>query len=239
MSSVNELSETPSNKAKNIFRNPTINVSATKETNIMQKNAYHSKKMAIYQLSKSGSKRLNDRRNLFAKSKFFLRKHQTCPDPSNESTSTKSKSEDLTNSSQTQSTIKKKSFDSTVTYKNTMKISTSLHEKDNFDSIKNTNNLNVDNTNLPKKTLFKGTNSFKVPKTSNYLDPNWISMYPRVQENLIHFHNQINKKPTLLQTSYISKSDSNLKVKTSFKLKPNEIKNKFNSLNYSHENQVE
>ncbi|RMZ98433.1 hypothetical protein BpHYR1_053603 [Brachionus plicatilis] len=50
------------------------------------------------------------------------------------------------------------------------------------------------------------------PKSSDLLDPNWIP--PQVRESLLNLHYNLHKKPTLLQTSRISKSDSNLKSRS-------------------------
>ena len=64
------------------------------------------------------------------------------------------------------------------------------------------------------------------PKSNDLLDPNWIPL--QVRESLLNLHYNLHKKPTLLQTSRISKSDSNLKSRNMFPM--NELSKKLFSL---------
>lgn len=61
------------------------------------------------------------------------------------------------------------------------------------------------------RRLIRNTALSENPKSSDLLDPNWIPSH--VRESLLNLHYNLHKKPTLLQTSRISKSDSNLKSK--------------------------
>lgn len=59
-----------------------------------------------------------------------------------------------------------------------------------------------DDDNLSKSKSF-------VSKSPDLLNPNWIPL--PVQKSLLDMHYHLHQKPPLLQTSYISKSDSNIK----------------------------
>ncbi len=186
--------------------------SPANSTNLNFKNV---KRSNFQVTNKNGNyRRVLDRRNLFARSKHFVKRinvdrNSTLDDENNTLKTNsfsvkKSGDESLTNSFRENNVpfSVKKSEDSFLM--------DSSREKDKeFFEIVNSSSINnsVESGSILKKSA-NPTAELPSPKSPDLLDPNWIP--ERVRINLIELHERITQNRALLQLSYISKSDSNL-----------------------------
>lgn len=180
---------------KSFERNQTITVISHDNRALNNKNQNRNpnlSRLAIYQTSRLSEKRVSDKRYLYAKSKNCLRKSLF------DKTLEHSMSEKSNDGSLQSSSGRFKNRDSVK-----------QKQKLNNDSIQLKDlSPNKQSTNANTKLNFNAT----VSKSPGLLDPNWIPL--KVQESLLDLHYKLHLKPTLLQTSQISKSDSNLKSKS-------------------------
>ncbi|CAF0720887.1 unnamed protein product [Brachionus calyciflorus] len=154
----------------------------------------------LWQYSKNLNKRVSDKRNLYARSKNSIRRP-------------------LSEVKRYENTWSLKSCDQSIEDNTT--VNSQKNEIDSFDTIDQNRNIleEIQETSFirskPKSIkLTRNTHTFSgntPTKSPGLLDPNWIPL--KVQESLLNLHYALHKKPTLLQTSHISKSDSNLKTR--------------------------
>ena len=178
-------------RGKAFERNQTINIIIPNENYSIEKPLF------------LNSSKLSDKRNLYANSKFSVKRPLTAITHSSEQIDENELSHN--------SASRVKCLSILEPSRKLNKESTSQTEKPNATSSQqdpNSKSSLINDLNMHKQNIDAIKNNSI--KNSNFLDPNWIPV--KVQENLIDMHNKLHKKPTLLQLSHISKSESNLKV---------------------------
>jgi hypothetical protein len=233
------------NKALKMFKSNNSNSSGLKKLNSSNNsvglNYNNVKRSANFQTANKGAvgyRRVLDRRNLFARSKHFIKRVNVNPSGTldEESNMLKTNSFSVKRSGEDSSTSFNNSRESQIIRDNSLKeknVSFSISVKKSEDySSPFESNSSRDKRNSKELSDFlnsmSGHNSLEIggilkknnsvamasvdvqsqPKSPDLLDPNWIP--ERVKVNLLDLHDHVVKNKVLLQLSYISKSDSNL-----------------------------
>ena len=160
-------------------------------------------------------KRVLDKRHLYAKSKYFVKRNGT--DETEAFKTTQSSS--LKKSSQDSVTISikeksKKSVDSPVantTLNSSNEITNNRDRIEFVDRNERDGNIQRHKSSLNNEdtAILSGISANSVLKSPDLLNPNWIPL--RVRTNLIELHRNLYRNRTPLQLSSISKSESNLR----------------------------
>jgi hypothetical protein len=187
---------------------------------------FNNVKRSNFQLTtnKNGNyRRVLDRRNLFARSKHFVKRvnaerNSTIEDDSiilkTNSFSVKKSGDD----SSTNSFREKNCVSFSVKKSEGSFLMESFRDKDNREFFETVNSSSMNNSVESASILKKYADAaveLPSPKSPDLLDPNWIP--ERVRTKLIELHERITHNRTLLQLGNYSKSDSNLTERKSNK----------------------